>query len=110
MMASSMRRSFKLRVSDCGIVDDNVKDHCRMAVRQAINHGKHETRSKRSRRTDLHLARIGVGQMFDLLHALAQLVEHRVTTVQQGPAIVVVARRPGGSARTGGPRERVPDR
>jgi hypothetical protein len=60
-----------------------VDHHARVATEDAVDHGRAEGGRHRDRGADAHFAGRRVGEKFDVLHGLAQFVEHHQAAIEQ---------------------------
>src|SRR5262245_13935372 len=64
----------------------DMNHNARMAPGKPIDDGRYEARGQRGCGSDPYCARGRIGEEFDVLHALPQLIEGRVTAVEHGAA------------------------
>src|SRR6516165_9347369 len=69
----------------CRLVD--VTHDPRMPIAQAFDNGRKRSRHEYFAASDPNLSSGRIGEEFDLLHALPQVVEHRIAAPRQRPAI-----------------------
>ena len=64
-----------------------MKRHPRILPRKAIDNGRDKSCCHRFGTSDPYFSSIGIGQKFDLFHALPELVEHGDAALEQCAAV-----------------------
>ena len=78
---------FEIAYKRLGASGRDVKHHARVATVEPVHDRRNETRSEWMGTADPHLANPGIGQEFDVLHTLPQLIERGIAAAEHGAPI-----------------------